>query len=183
MHLWRNKNTRTQASLGARQVARRHVLHEPHTVAGAKELKTVTVHRCSVDSENNGCATPRTDDPRRCHICGQMHMVAAHREQAIAQDSIEIARNTAVVQRGRRLHRSKLEINRDTVTLLRPNTGAALVEGEALLVVASNNLVQFGARERKAVLRARLEQIRNFYPATGLQLQADPLGLVAQVLA
>jgi hypothetical protein len=44
------------------------VCHEPYTIAGAKELKTVTVHCCGIDSENNGCATPRTNDTCRRHI-------------------------------------------------------------------------------------------------------------------
>ena len=180
---WRRAGIVCAASFSAHQVARRYVLHEPYTVAGAKELKTVTVHRCSIDGENNGGATPHTDDPRRCHICGQMHMVAAHREQANAQDRLEIACNGAMVQRGRWLHRSKLEINRHTVTLLRSNTGAALVEREALLVVASNNLLKLGAGDRKAMPGTGLKQIRNVHPATRLKLQSDPLGLVAQVLA
>jgi hypothetical protein len=108
-----------------------------------------------------------------------MHMVTALREQTIAQDSRKIARNGAVVQRGRRLGGDKFEINRNTVALLRSNTGAALVEGEALLVVASYDFIELGAGERKAVPGTCLEQIRNVHPAAGLELKSQSLRLVA----
>ncbi len=80
-----------------------------------------------------------------------MNMVAVHGKQAIAHDGIEIARNGAVVQHGRRLYGGKFQINKNAVALLRPDARAAFVEREALLVVACNNLVQFGAGERKAM--------------------------------
>ena len=57
--------------------------------------------------------------------------------------------------------------------------GATLVEGEALLVVASYDFIELGAGERKAMPGTCLEQIANFHPAAGLELKSQPLRLVA----
>ncbi len=112
-----------------------------------------------------------------------MYMLPAHREQPIAQDGLKIARNGAVVQHGRRRGGGKFEINRNTVPLLRPNTGANVVEGEALLVVARHNLIKLGAGKRKAMPGTCLQQSVNLHPATGLKLQPNSFRLVTQVLA
>src|SRR5215208_191174 len=69
------------------------------------------------------------------------------------------------------------------VTLLRPDEGLRRIEGEALLVVAPDDLLQFCPADREPLSCARLQESVHLYPPAGSQLQPEPLWPVPEMLA
>lgn len=110
-------------------------------------------------------------------------MVAAHPPKAVLQDIREVKFGGTVVERGRRLYWFEVEVHRHAVALLCPDQDARAVEGEALFVVASNDVIELFPTYRKPPAGGRREQRIHRHPAAGTEFKPESLRLVTQILA
>ncbi len=137
----------------------------------------------SVHDEHDRSPAPSADRGRRLFVRRKVHVMATHLPEAITQNLRKVAFGGAVIQHGRWLHWFETEVYLHTVTLLRPDHGTRTIEGEALLVVAGNHLVELFTAYGEAPAGGRLEERVNRHPAAGPKLKPELLRAVSQVLA
>src|SRR6476661_9777082 len=112
------------------QIARRDALGEPDAVLAAIELVAVASHRGGIHQQHGGRAMSAANVRRRGNLGGEMHMLAAHLAQSIAQNHGNSSLACAVIERLRRRKWGKLEINEDAMSLAGADTLPRLVKGE-----------------------------------------------------
>ena len=110
-------------------------------------------------------------------------MVARHAVQALPLYHFHVLAAGAVIQHGGRLHRLQLQVYLYAVALVGADARARSVEGEALLVVARNYLLQFLSGDAEIALVACLQQRVYRHPAARLKREAQRLRGMSQVLA
>ena len=69
------------------------------------------------------------------------------------------------------------------MTLLCTDEGSRRIEGEALLVIVLDDLLQLGPADQEPLSRARLKERVHLYPPAGSQLQPEPIRPVPEMLA
>src|SRR5215218_4660524 len=109
--------------------------------------------------------------------------MAAHLAQAVSLDGRHRAMAGPVIQGRRRLQRLKLQVDADGVSLVRPNAGAVLAQGEALLVTLGDDLFELLPADGEASGRRRLEQRLDHDPAARLERQPEVARAVPQIQA
>src|SRR4051794_13979475 len=110
-----------------------------------------------------------------------MDVMASPALQTVAQDRLDASRARAMEQQIGRRRRREAEVDLDAVALVGADPRAGVVEAQAALVVARDDLAQIVGGDGEAVRRAGREQLVDRDPAAGLELQADTLRLVAQM--
>src|SRR5262249_53899272 len=87
----------------------------------------------------------------------------------------------AVEKHNRRLGGRQLQIDLRRMSLIRPDLGPGLVEGEALLVTRRHDLVEILAANWDPGVPAAVEERIDWHPATGLQGETQAPGVMAEV--
>src|SRR5258707_10688958 len=77
----------------------------------------------------------------------------------------------------------QLKINLDAMALIGTDARTRIVKREALLVVMSDDFIQFGATDGEVIPLAGRQQPVDLYPAARFQFQAQALWIVAKMLA
>src|SRR5579872_2202477 len=117
------------------------------------------VHSQGIDLEHDGRAVSLPHFHGGLNVRRKMHVMAGHLSQAFLLDHLDQLPGSAMVQHVRQYKRLKLQIDLDTVALIRTDTGPRFVKGETLFVVARDNLLEFFARDRKMMGAARGEEL------------------------
>jgi hypothetical protein len=109
--------------------------------------------------------------------------MARHLAQPLARDSFCRAMSRSVVEHRRWLDRLQLEIDGNTMSLVRADQGARRIEREAAFVVPCDDLVQLNPAEWNVMTRARGQDLGDGDPAARPERQSKSLRLVSQMLA
>src|SRR5689334_21612237 len=147
------------------QIAWRDALGEPDAVLAAVEQVAITCHRSSIHQQHGGRAMSAADPHRRGEIVAEMHMLAAHLTQTLAQNRVNRRPARAVIEHVWWSCRRELEIDSHAMSLAGADALTRCVEGEALFVVAGDDLLQLRPRDGHAVTRHRREQRLDVDPA------------------
>jgi hypothetical protein len=110
------------------------------------------VHGRSVDPQDDRAAVPRADLQRGVLIRRQVDVLSAARDEARRKDRIEVCVCGTVEQYGWGLGRSQCQVDRNTVTLRRPDAAPVVGEREALLVTFRYDLAETVARDPMSCL-------------------------------
>src|SRR5689334_21402998 len=96
------------------------------------------------DGEHDGAAAAGSDTARRPPVAREVDVMSAAPLEAVRDDRLDEALGRPVLQRLRRRDPLEPEVDGDAVALVRADPAAVGVEGEALLVVARDDLVELG---------------------------------------
>ncbi len=109
-------------------------------------------------------------------------MVTPHAVKSLAEDPLQVALGSSMVEFRGRLDGFQQQVHRHTVTLLCTNEGPRSIKGETLLVVVLDDLLQLGPADRELLSRARLKERVHLYPPAGSQLQPESIRPVPEML-
>ena len=110
-------------------------------------------------------------------------MMATAPVQALASNRFDVVARRAVKQDSGRRGDRQFQIDFDAVALIRSYMSLGVVNGEALLIAAAHDFIQFVARNREMISRAGLKKGVDCDPAAAFQLQSDAPGRMTQMLA
>ena len=147
------------------------MIGEPDRVVGAVEVGTIVVQTAGRHLKHRRTAMPGSDLDRCPYILGEMHVVTTHPLQTLAQDPLDSRLPCPVVQKQRRNYGFELQIDRQTVPLVRPDSAAGVIQTEPPLVVSFHNLGQLVAGQRVPGPTARIEQLVDIHPPARIKPQ------------
>jgi len=157
------------------------VLREPHAVLAHVERVAGVVHRAGTDAEDHELAAPAAGDGLGRGLVGrEVDVRSRAAQQAFAADRLDEARHRAVKEDVGGRADGQIEIDRDRVTLIRPDARAVGGEGEALLVALADEVLEIAFAEREAARREAGEDLGDRGPAAGVEVQAEGGRLVPE---
>jgi hypothetical protein len=104
-----------------------------------------------------------------------VYVVTPHAVESLAKDHLQVALGSSVVELRQRLDGFQQQVHRHAVTLLCTDEGSRRIEGEALLVIVLDDLLQLGPADREPLSRTCLKERVHLYPPAGSQLQPEPI--------
>ncbi len=131
------------------------------------------MHGRSVDPQDDRAAVARADLQRGVLIRRQVDVLSAARDEARCKDRIEVCACGTVEQYGRGLGGGQFQVDRNTVTLRRPDAPPVVGEREALLVIFRYDLVESVARDPMSCLFHGAQQVIHLDPAAPAKCQPD----------
>ena len=161
------------------QIPRRHAFRQPYAVSGKEKGIPVPAHPSAVHQIDHRVSVPSSHRFRRFPVPGQMHIQPAFGDQALRVDAFRIFFARSVVQDLRRLLPLQFHVHRDGMALIRAELRPVFIEGIALLVVSTDNLLLL--RHGQCMPRRHAgQQGVHLRPAVGIQGNPSHLGLMAQ---
>ena len=136
------------------------------------------MHAGRVDGQDDGLATPGTDDARGPRVGGQVDVAAPLPGQPLGEDARQEPLDRSVVEHGRRRGRGEPQVDRDGVALRGPDRPVAYLE--PALVRTGDDPLQQVRRDGAAVPGERVQQCADLDPAGAVELDAHRVGPVPQ---
>jgi len=151
---------------------------EPNPVLGEKKLMSLLVHSSTVNSQNEKFSVPDTDPARRLEIRREVHMLAAALNQPLCLYRSPEPGGRAMEEFARRLLGGQFQVHIPGVPLVRPYSGAVVIECKAFLVIGFDDLFQQLQGKGIPLAFGTADELIYIGPSIGIQPETRRLRLM-----
>ena len=166
--------------LGEIEEVDRHVIGQPHAVLRDVERVPGVDHLGRTHDEDHVAAATTADLLRGLEIGREMDVMTLALDQALGADRVDKPIDRAVIEDRRWRRGRERELDLDRVALIGADARAVFGQREPLLVAGRDDLIELGARERRAVRGRGGEQRGHVGPACAIERNADALWFVTE---